>query len=315
MRMATEVRAELYGPDATIEAVSKAPQNTPEVLTIQPDGSRYRTNEADAPRRTPEMPPEDRGWRENKVGIVARLERGSVGADGTWTAPRELVKTYVATTQDVRVFGRQLRTEADRRGMRRSTEVVAVCDNGHGNPEMLQREFKGVDVHRVSDFYHAAGRLGEVVAIVDAAATQGKRWRRFHSLKDMLWEGKVKPLTRKLCAFASAVAPRPSALTALDSRPDAQKLWEHALYFEKNADTMDYPAYRRRGWPIASSSVESGCSQFGDRVKHARMRWTRAGADAVHVLKAAVLSQDARWAKRWPGAVPVIEWSRAEMDN
>ena len=58
--------------------------------------------------------------------------------------------------------------------------------------------------------------------------------------------------------------------------------------------TMDYPGYRKKGWPMASSSVESACGQMGERVKHARMRWTRRRAEAVHQVKAAVLSQDGR---------------------
>ena len=79
------------------------------------------------------------------------------------------------------------------------------------------------------------------------------------------------------------------------------------MYFEKHADTMDYPEYRAKGWPIGSGSVESACGQFGDRVKHARMRWTRKAADALHVVKAAILSGDARWENRWPAPIPVLE--------
>ena len=120
-------------------------------------------------------------------------------------------------------------------------------------------EFEGVDVHRISDFYHAAGRLGEVVSIVDAAKTQGARMRRFHALKGMLWEGRIKPLAKKLRAFACAAAPEPETLASLSSQPEAKQLWEHTFYFERNAATMDYPAYRARGWPISSGSVESAC--------------------------------------------------------
>jgi hypothetical protein len=314
-RVANEVRTELYGPDAIVTAASRMVQNPPALMSIQPDGSRYRTNEADKPRRTPAMSPDDRGYRENKICAVSRLEPGVVGNDGSWQPPQELVKTYVATTKDVHAFGQQVRTEADRRGVKQATEVVAVCDNGHGNREMLQREFEDVDIHHVADFFHAAGRIGEVVSIVDAAAGKAARWSRFKSLKDMLWNGDVHRVSEQLRAFASKRAPQPAKLSVLDSRPEAKTLWEHTLYFERNSGMMDYPTYRERGWPIASSSIESACSQFGDRVKHARMRWTRAGADAVHVLKAAVLSHDDRWTRRWPGAIPVLEWARGGEAN
>ena len=79
------------------------------------------------------------------------------------------------------------------------------------------------------------------------------------------------------------------------------------MYFEKHHDTMDYPEYRKKGWPIGSGSVESACGQFGDRVKHARMRPHAEGADALHVVKAAILSGDGRRERRWPSPIPVLD--------
>ena len=50
-KVGTDVRRELFGPDAQVAARGEAPANPPELLVIQPDGSRYRTNEADARRK------------------------------------------------------------------------------------------------------------------------------------------------------------------------------------------------------------------------------------------------------------------------
>lgn len=133
-----EIHSELYGPEATVTAHKKAPKNPAELLVVEPDGARYRTNEADKRKKrkkgdtsteTPadcpseaesgaetaddEITPEerDRGWRENKVGVVIRAVPGRVEPDGSYTKPKELVKTYVATTQDSHSFGRDLHTE------------------------------------------------------------------------------------------------------------------------------------------------------------------------------------------------------------
>jgi hypothetical protein len=71
---------------------------------------------------------------------------------------------------------------------------------------------------------------------------------------------------------------------------------------------MDYPRYRRKGWPVGSGTVGSACGQIGERVKqHARMRWTRRVADAVHQVKAAIMSEDRRWESRWPPPIPILE--------
>lgn len=306
-RVGPEVMTELFGPAAQIGAASDAPANAPEILAVEPDGSRYRTNEADEPRRSKDTPKDDRGWRENKVAVVARMLPGKVGTDGAWTPPRELVKTYVATTQGIRDFGRDVRTEADRRGVRRALEVVCPSDHGHGIPGMFEREFADVETHRITDFFHGAGRLGEVASVVKGDADRKVRWKLFWSLRENLWDGKLARIVPRLKRLASKLAPRPQSLTDLDSHPEARTLWEHALYFEKHSDTMDYPTYRARGWPISSGSVESACGRFGDRVKHARMRWTPRRADAMHAVKAAIFSEDGRWDKRWPGPVPILE--------
>ena len=169
------------------------------------------------------------------------------------------MKTYVATTGDSREFGRDLRTEAERRGLRRAKEVVCPSDHGHGIPRMLEREFGDADVNCVTDFFHGAGRLGEVASVARGDSAPKARWRLFWSLREDLWEGRTKRLTARLKGFASRRAGRPGSLAELDSAPEAKALWEHALYFEKHSDTMDYPAYRARGWPISSGSVESAC--------------------------------------------------------
>jgi hypothetical protein len=302
MREGERLHEELFGPGEMVHARGKAPANPPELLVIQGDGSRYRTNEADEPRRTEKSSADDRGWRENKIGVVIRAQKGECNPDGSYDGPKEIVKTYVGSVQDIEAFGRDLHTEAERRGMKDAKEIVIVSDGGHGLPRMFEREFPGVP--RITDFYHAAERLAECARIVCGEGE--KRNRLYDELHALLWHGKVGGVTRKLSRRASRLAPRPEELSELDSSPEARKLWEHVMYFEKNEATMDYPAYRARGWPVSSSTVESACGQFGDRVCHARMRWTRRGAQALHQVKAAILSQDDRWNARWPDPVPVL---------
>ena len=297
-----EMHSELFGPDATVDAASTAPPNRAEVLLVEADGSRYRTNEADAARRTASTPPEDRGWRENKNAVVARVLPGDKSS-----SPKELMKTFVATTKDINSLGRDLRTEADRRGVGKAKTVVALSDNGHGIPGMLARYFKDIEVNRVTDFYHSAERLADVAGVAAGPTNQRKKQRLFQSLRDDLWHGRTTKLGRRLRGHASRHSPRPDRLADLAQGSDERRLWEHAMYFEKFGATMNYPEYRAKGWPIGSGSVESACGRIGERVKHARMRWTRPGANALHTIKAAMMSEDGRWEHRWPDSIPVLE--------
>jgi hypothetical protein len=315
-----KLRQELFGPEAALKAAKQAPANPPDFLILCADGSRYRTNEADQrkeraraapsePRTKSSSPTgqEDKGWRENKMGLVIRAERGRIEADGNYTPPRELHKTYVATTGDIQEFGGYLRTEFERRGGVDCPEVVCPTDHGHGLPEMWGREFPQARV--VTDFWHVSQRLAECAeAICGAGEAKAKARERFYQRwKKLLWDGEVQRLAASLKKLAGKRAPEPTSLTELDAQPETQKLWTHALYLQKHQDTMRYPEYRARGWPISSSTVESACGQFGQRLKHNRMRWTRRSADALHHIKAAIYSHDERWAKRWPAPIPILD--------
>ena len=315
------LHGELFGPEAILKAGQAVVSNPARLMILTGDGSRYRTNEADqkhgekgavqgAGSGAAAVAAEgetDRGWRENKIGLVIRAQPGGYQPDGSYAPPTEQVKTYVATTADVYAFGRDLHTEAKRRGLDQSEEVVWVSDHGHGMTELRAREFD--EANMVTDFYHAAGRLEECARILkgEGPAFQRERQRCFHGLRSWLWEGKADRVIAALQSEASRLSPRPKHLAELAARPEAWTLWTHALYFEKHSATMDYPAYRAKGWPMGSGTVESACGQFGDRFKHNRMRWTRKGADAGHQVKAAILSQDDRWANRWPQPIPTLD--------
>jgi len=330
-RVGEELHTELFGPEAIMDAPQQAPANPVPLLILSSDGSRYRTNEADKPRAASkgqqnspapvsgdELDVEaltdserDRGWRENKIGIVARALPGHYDEKGRYIPPQELVKTYIATVGDIVRFGRLYRTETERRGLLSAKEIVWVGDHGHGNPGMLEREFGELKqpLHVITDFHHASERLAECAKILEGEGPHHKRQRQklFQQLRSWLWNGAVAKVIRKLSALAEARTPRPAKLGELAAQPPLQTLWLHIFYFEKHQNTMDYPTYRAKGWPMGSGIIESACSQFGDRLKHNRMRWTRAKADALHSVKAAIFSQDERWTKRWPPPIPILK--------
>jgi hypothetical protein len=292
----------------------------PELLIVEGDGARYRTNEADhrqkaARARAPAKPSagtEDRGWRENKIGLVSRALRGKTLASGRYAGPTELLKTYVATTGEWHEFERDLATELRRRGAQPAWELVAVSDNGHGLPGMWERLFAALrlTLRRVTDFYHCAERLSACAQAVygETPAVQTRRRKWFYRLRQLLWDGQIPKILATLRAAATPLAPETATPEELAAQPAAQTLWTNIRYFEKYGDTMDYPAYRAKGWPLGSGAVESACGQMGNRVKHNRMRWTRRNADALHVVKAALCSGDGRWDKLWPPPIPVLEF-------
>jgi hypothetical protein len=59
-----------------------------------------------------------------------------------------------------------------------------------------------------------------------------------------------------------------------------------AHYFQRNAERMRYPAFRRQGLFVGSGVVEAGCKTLiAARLKRSGMFWTVRGANAIIALR------------------------------
>lgn len=76
--------------------------------------------------------------------------------------------------------------------------------------------------------------------------------------------------------------------------------------FDHPAHRMDYPAFRKEGWPIGSGRIEGAAKTLiKQRFAAGGMRWSHAGAQALGTLRAVALSGgwEAFWATQ-PFAKP-----------
>ncbi|MHC5059122.1 MAG: hypothetical protein ACYTKD_31090 [Planctomycetota bacterium] len=238
------------------------------------------------------------GWREAKVGVVARVLPGWTDRAGEYHEPETLVQTYVATMEDIHLFGEKLRAEAERRGLMQAKVVLAISDAGHGLPNMWAEVFGDVIVVWIVDFHHVSSRLAECA---NAVAEGSGATKLFHRWKGMLYEGKIKKLLKELVRWAEEFAPRPERASDLAEESPARVLWEHAFYVERYRAHMRYDEYRANGWPIASGHVEAFAKHVGGRMKAASKRWKPVeGSEAMVNLLADQASGDGRWQRRWP---------------
>jgi len=288
-----QTAAQQHGAEACTQAPERTPTNAPELLVIEGDGMRIRQRVKKGARRNGEL---DNGWRECKVGVVIRCQHGYFKPDGTYEHPQALLQTYLATMEDIHVFGSQLRAEAERRGLAHAREVIGLSDAGHGLPAMWEKEFPGMEW--IIDFSHTAGRLAECAKQMQP--DEKKRTKLFHRFKGLLFNGQLDKLLRELSAHASILSPRPETVATLPAESAERILWTHIQYLETYRAHMDYPRYRLRGWPIASGHVEATCKRIGNRMKGANKRWMRSGAESIAALICARASGDQRWEKQWP---------------
>src|SRR5215475_10372218 len=107
---------------------------------------------------------------------------------------------------------------------------------------------------------------------------QQKAWMKVHQ-KRLLDRGKIEKLVTALRSLHHTNA------------EVAEKIRTEAEYFEKNAERMRYPKFRRQHLFVGSGVIEAGCKTvIGSRLKQSGMFWTVRGANAILALRCAHLN-------------------------
>ena len=260
----------------------RGPAEAPCLLVVGMDGGRVQTREKQG---------EDGSrWREDKVGTLTTYEPG----DGTREhLPKPLLTTYVATMEATEAFGKLLHVEAERRGLRQAETVLVLGDGGNWIDPLSEREH--LHDQRIVDYYHAAEHLYDA-----ARAALGREspevTKLAEQLKDALWDGRLDEVIATLRQHAERLGPPQGGDSSEHPR---RVLANNVGYFQTHRRHMDYPTYRRKGWPIGSGVTESGVKQFNKRVKGTEQFWSLAGVEAILSLRALWLSQDDRWPRYW----------------
>jgi hypothetical protein len=257
-------------------------QNGPELLVLGVDGGRVQMRDRE----------EETGsrWREDKVVTLTSYLPG----DGAEREPEKLVTTMAATMGDTLACGRLARVEAERRGWTKAAQVVVVADGGNWIDPLLVREF-GAGVPRVVDWCHAEEHLHECGRAVHGPE-EGQAKACSEPLVEELWNGRVEVVLARLREAAEKLG----APQAEDGQEHPRRiLARNVNYFEVHGKHMNYPEYRRKGWPIGSGNTEAGVKQFNKRVKGTEQFWREKGVEAILALRALWISQDNRWERYW----------------
>lgn len=280
-------RTALLARDAEARAIARGirppgPLNPPLLLVIGMDGGRVQTRETQAESGS--------RWREDKVAALTSYLPGDEAAG---RQPRPLVTTYVATMGDAAAFGKLVRAEAERRGLRQAATTLTIGDGGNWIDPLSRRE--NLHDQRIVDYFHAAEHLHEA-----ARAAHGRDTPPASALAQrltrLLWDGRLANLIGVLQDHAARLGPPQEG-----DGPDHPRrvLAANVGYFQTHRHHMDYPAYRARGWPVGSGVTESAVKQFNKRVKGSEQFWNIPGVEAILALRALWLSQDARWTRYW----------------
>jgi hypothetical protein len=185
--------------------------------------------------------------------------------------------TYTGSIETAEEFGKRIYLEAWNRGWSRAVQKAVISDGAEWIRNIVEVHFPGA-VHIV-DLYHARQHLWEVARLLypNDPGSQ-KAWMKIHQ-KRLLDKGKIEKLVAALRALQH---PDPKVL---------EKTRIEADYFEKNAERMRYPKFRKRHLFVGSGVIEAGCrTVIAARLKQSGMFWTVRGANAIIALRCCYLN-------------------------
>jgi len=229
-----------------------------------------------------------KGKTDGQPAHTREVKLGCVFTQTTWDKKGFPIRdpdstTYVGAIETAEEFGKRIYLEAWKRGWSRALKKVVMGDGAEWIWNDAEQHFPGAV--QIVDLYHSSEHLWDLVRKLHPNDTVAqKAWIKVHYR--LLNKGKIEKLV--------------SAFRAIDStNPEViEKIRTEANYFERNAERMRYPKFRRQHLFVGSGVIEAGCKTvIGSRLKQSGMFWTVRGANAIIALRCCYLN--ARFEDYW----------------
>jgi len=263
-------------------ARTPAPQEPASLLVITTDGGRVQTRQSK---------PTDK-WKEDKVGVVYDATPAPEQPGMKYQGPPPQTRSVTATMDNWDRLGDHLSALAERRAYAHAAQKVFVSDGASGIRSMRERCFP--DAVFILDWAHAAEHLHACALAAFGPGAKAEDW--VERQKQRLWEGRISALLGQLTRLARQLGPPPKNAPDNDPR---RILANNVEYFRTNRAGMDYPTFRRNGWPIGSGIIESTIKIVGKRVKGTEKHWNVQGAEQTLQVVTHLLSDDGSWEASW----------------
>ena len=238
------------------------------ILYIQMDGTGVPVVKKETVGRKGKTDGQPAHTREVKLGCVFTQtkwdEKGYAIRDPDST-------TYTGAIETAEAFGKRLYLEAWNRGWSRAQKKVVIGDGAEWIWNDANAHFPGAI--QIVDLFHAREHLWELArSLSPNLSAQQKAWMKIH--QRLLDKGNIEKLVATLRSLPS-------------TNPEVrEKVRLEADYFQRNAERMRYPEFRRQHLFVGSGVIEAGCKTvIGSRLKQSGMFWTVRGANAIIALR------------------------------
>jgi hypothetical protein len=236
---------------------ASAQKDAPTLLIVTLDGGRVQTRQDKSEER----------WKEDKIGMVYEAVPSPEQPGVDYAGPSPLRRSVTATMDPWKTLADHLSALADRRGYSRALQKLCLSD-GAGNIAS-ERERCFHDATFILDWRHACDHLRQNAQAAFGSGPKASAW--IDRQEDRLWNGQLTALIREIARLSRQAGPPPKGASETDPR---RILANNLHYFTTNRMGMDYPTFRKNGWPIGSGIIESAVKQVGKRLKGTEKHWT-----------------------------------------
>jgi len=300
-----------------------------EIACVMADGGRYQVLDRGASSTSKPSARKSEHWKESRIGLLAGMsgeqydcdphpelpaalryeaiaeKLSDIGKTGTqgdssdeaepascsapagdldeFPGPDLESRSVVASGHTWEEFGALLASQAWYLGFAASLRKVFVSDGSATIEKLHQTHFS--EYTSVLDILHAlAYSLGaaRAVCVNEAAARQ-----QYDLWAEKIWQGRVHDVMEELATHQQRLGEPPPDVGSTDPR---QVVRTSLVYYENHAQRMNYPLYRRKGFPLTSSLMESMVKQVSRRVKGSEKYWSQQGGEVMLRLRGEYLS-------------------------
>jgi hypothetical protein len=238
------------------------------VLYVEMDGTGVPVVKKETVGRQGKMDGQPAHTREVKLGCV--FTQATYDKEGFPIRDPDST-TYTGAIETAEQFGKRIYLEAYQRGWENAAKKVVLADGAEWIWNLADLHFPGAI--QIVDLYHARQHLWELARKLHPNdVVKQKAWMKKH--QRLLDKGKIIKLVLSLRSIAST---NPEVI---------EKLRIETNYFERNAERMRYPKFRRQHLFVGSAVIEAGCKTvIGSRLKQSGMFWSVRGANAIIALR------------------------------
>jgi hypothetical protein len=219
-------------------------------------------------------------WAEVRTVAIGEVEQDATTTRQAEVHTRHL--SYFSRMIDAERFADLAEVEMRRRAVSQAKAVCAVTDGADWLQGFI--DLHRPDALRILDFPHAAEHLALLIEALHQAGVTlpaNALERSLHLLKH-----RGPALLLRWCDHL------PGPITELEA------VYKQLNYFRKRVGLMQYPLYRKLGWPIGSGMVESANKVVVEaRLKGAGMHWEPTHVNPMLALRTAVCNE--RWLETW----------------